>query len=485
MATLSRARPACRRRAGPGCGPSCPAPSRCAVAADGASELTRRHPEGIFEAEHDPPGPYRLRVRWPDGSSSEFDDPYRFGPVLGEMDAGCWPKARTCARSRSWARTLRRVEGVDGTVRSPSGPRTPAVSAWSATSTSGTAAATRCGCAASAACGRSSCPASAPARYKYELLDRDGNLLPLKADPYAFAAELRPADRQRGGTTAPVVPPSSERRAANALDAPISIYEVHLASAGAASPNRQPLADWDELAETLVPYAPGHGLHPPRAAADQRAPLRRLLGLPDAGPVRAHRAPRRQLGACAASSTARMRPAWACCSTGCRRTSRPMPMAWPRFDGSCLYEYADPREGFPPGLEHPDLQLRPHRSAQLPGRQRAVLDRALRRRRPARRRRRLHALPRLQPQGRRMDPQRARRAREPGGHRLPQALNEVLGGECPQAITLAEESTAFPAVSRPTWAGGLGFHYKWNMGWMHDTLKYLRATRSTGPTRAS
>jgi 1,4-alpha-glucan branching enzyme len=52
-------------------------------------------------------------------------------------------------------------------------------------------------------------------------------------------------------------------------------------------------------------------------------------------------------------------------------------------------------------------------------------------------------------------------------------LNEVLGGECPHAITLAEESTAFPAVSRPTWAGGLGFHYKWNMGWMHDTLKYL------------
>jgi 1,4-alpha-glucan branching enzyme len=49
----------------------------------------------------------------------------------------------------------------------------------------------------------------------------------------------------------------------------------------------------------------------------------------------------------------------------------------------------------------------------------------------------------------------------------------VLGGECPQAITLAEESTAFPAVSRPTYAGGLGFHFKWNMGWMHDTLKYM------------
>ena len=52
-------------------------------------------------------------------------------------------------------------------------------------------------------------------------------------------------------------------------------------------------------------------------------------------------------------------------------------------------------------------------------------------------------------------------------------LNEVVGVERPQAVTLAEESTAFPAVSRPTFAGGLGFHYKWNMGWMHDTLAYM------------
>jgi len=49
-----------------------------------------------------------------------------------------------------------------------------------------------------------------------------------------------------------------------------------------------------------------------------------------------------------------------------------------------------------------------------------------------------------------------------------------VGVERPQAVTLAEESTAFPAVSRPTFAGGLGFHYKWNMGWMHDTLAYMQ-----------
>jgi 1,4-alpha-glucan branching enzyme len=52
-------------------------------------------------------------------------------------------------------------------------------------------------------------------------------------------------------------------------------------------------------------------------------------------------------------------------------------------------------------------------------------------------------------------------------------MNEVIGKERPDAITLAEESTSFPAVSRPTYAGGLGFHFKWNMGWMHDTLDYI------------
>ena len=53
---------------------------------------------------------------------------------------------------------------------------------------------------------------------------------------------------------------------------------------------------------------------------------------------------------------------------------------------------------------------------------------------------------------------------------LLQRVNEILGAEAPGSITLAEESTAFPKVSAPTWAGGLGFHYKWNMGWMHDKM---------------
>ena len=53
-------------------------------------------------------------------------------------------------------------------------------------------------------------------------------------------------------------------------------------------------------------------------------------------------------------------------------------------------------------------------------------------------------------------------------------MNEVVYGRCPGVATFAEESTSFPGVSRPVDAGGLGFGYKWNMGWMNDTLDYMR-----------
>jgi 1,4-alpha-glucan branching enzyme len=140
------------------------------------------------------------------------------------------------------------------------------------------------------------------------------------------------------------------------------------------------------------------------------------------------------------------------------------------FDGTHLYEYADPREGFPQRLEHPDLQPGSHRGTQFPGRQCPVLAGAFRSGRL-----RVDAVASM------LYRDYSRKAGEwiPNTHGgrenleaidLPQAHERGGREQRPQAITLAEESTAFPAVSRPTYAGGLGFHYKWNMGWMHDTL---------------
>jgi 1,4-alpha-glucan branching enzyme len=144
------------------------------------------------------------------------------------------------------------------------------------------------------------------------------------------------------------------------------------------------------------------------------------------------------------------------------------------FDGSHLYEYADPREGF-----HQDWNTLIYNFGRTEVRNFLVGNA-------------LYWIERFGIDGLRVDAVASMLYRDysrkagdwvpnvHGGRENLEAIaflkrvNEVLGGECPQAITLAEESTAFPGVSRPTFAGGLGFHYKWNMGWMHDTLQHIQ-----------
>ena len=145
-----------------------------------------------------------------------------------------------------------------------------------------------------------------------------------------------------------------------------------------------------------------------------------------------------------------------------------------RFDGTALYEHADPMQG-----RHLDWNTLVYNYGRtevanfLLANGLFWLDR-YRHRRAARRCRRLDALSRLQPAGGRLDSQPAWRPREPRSHQLPPPLQHArCSARFPNATTAAEESTAWPMVSRPVDWGGLGFGYKWNMGWMHDTLDYI------------
>ena len=147
-----------------------------------------------------------------------------------------------------------------------------------------------------------------------------------------------------------------------------------------------------------------------------------------------------------------------------------------RFDGTALYEHADPRRGAHPDWGTLVFNYGRNEVRNFLARQRALLAARVPRRRPPRRRRRLDALPRLLAQGGRVGAERVRRPRGPRGGRVPQGAER---GRCtaasPGVISAAEESTAWPGVSRPTYLGGLGFGFKWNMGWMHDTLDVLPA----------
>ena len=145
-----------------------------------------------------------------------------------------------------------------------------------------------------------------------------------------------------------------------------------------------------------------------------------------------------------------------------------------QFDGTALYEYADPREGF-----HHDWNTLIYNFGRHEVRNFLVGNA-------------LYWIERYRVDGLRVDAVASMLYRDysrKAGEWIPNALggrenleaiaflkrtNEVIGVECPGAFTVAEESTAFPGVSAPTYAGGLGFHFKWNMGWMHDTLEYIK-----------
>ena len=429
-------------------------------------------PSGFFEAALPAgarPFKYRLKVVWP-GGTQEVADPYAFPAILGDLDAWLLAEGshlRPFERLGAHPREIDGVRGATFAVWAPDAQRVSVVGDFNDWDGRRHPMRLRRECGvwelfipgvATGAC------------YKYEIRARDGRVLPLKADPYGFAAELRPS-------TASVVhalPSTGKHQAIGAgsrLDAPIAIYEVHLGSWRRGEDGG--FLDWRRLAETLIPYAADLGFTHLELLPVSEHPFDGSWGYQPLGLY---------------APTARFGPpegfrdfVAACHRAGLEVIVDWVPAHFPtdehglgRFDGDCLYEHADPREG-----KHQDWGTLIYNFGR-----REVFNYLVGNA--------LFWIERYGVDGLRVDAVASMLYRDYsrkqgewipnvfGGRENLEAVhflrrvNEILGQECPGAATYAEESTAWPAVTRPPAMGGLGFHFKWNMGWMHDVLEYMR-----------
>lgn len=433
---------------------------------DGFFSGTLHAPEGCFS--------YRLRIHDAEGTLDK-DDAYAFPPWLSEQDC------RALAEGTHWrahdklgAHACRfcGVDGVAFAVWAPNAERVSVVGAFN--HWDGRLHVMR----RHFECGVWDIfvPGIGPGElYKFELRTRDGHTV-LKSDPYAFATELPPATAARVADATPFAwndaPWMAKRAAAASWSSPMAIYEVHLGSWRRHADGS--MWTYDELADALIPYAVGMGFthlellpvneHPFGGSWGYQptalfAPSARW-GTPDAF--------RRFIDRCHAAGLGVLLD-W-------------VPAHFPRdahglerFDGTCLYEHEDFRRGY-----HQEWDTLVYNFARLEVANFLIVNA-------------LYWLCDFHVDGLRVDAvasmlyldyNRAPGQWLPNSHGGNENLeavaflrrfNEVVHHMAPAgALTMAEESTAWPMVTRPTYVGGLGFDYKWNLGWMNDTLGYMR-----------
>jgi 1,4-alpha-glucan branching enzyme len=417
---------------------------------------------------------YRLRIHWPGGAVQETEDPYAFAPVLGETDLylfsegshwemgkrfGAMPlmhQGVTGVSFALWAPNARRVSLV-GDFNSWDGRRHPMrlrhdAGVWEIF-----------------------IPRLEPGeRYKYEIESRSGSILPLKADPVARATEHPPA-------TASVIAPAPDYRWSDTdwlsrrrqtARSPIAIYEVHAASWMRPQGTDTGILSWQGLADRLIPYVQELGF--------THLELMPIMEHPFAGSWGYQ--PLSQFAPSARYGRPEDFAAFVdrCHAAGLGVILDWVPAHFPNdvhglahFDGTALYEHADPREGF-----HPDWNTCVYNLGRREVQGWLIASA-------------LWWLETFHVDGLRVDAVASMLYRDYsrkqgewipnrfGGRENLEAieflkrLNEVVKERVPGAIMVAEESTAWPGVSAPIENGGLGFSFKWNMGWMHDTLRYL------------
>ena len=306
--------------------------------------------------------------------------------------------------------------------------------------------------------------------YKFELIDCHGNLR-LKADPYAFSSQLRPDTASQISALPDMVPMTEARRKANQWDQPISIYEVHLGSWRRNLENNFWL-DYDQIGDELIPYVKEMGFTHIEFLPLSEFPFDGSWGYQPLGLY----SPTSRFG----TPEGFKRLVERAHDAGINVILDWVPGHFPSdthglvaFDGTALYEYADPREGF-----HQDWNTLIYNYGRNEVKN-FLSSNAL------------YWIERFGVDGIRVDAvasmiyrdySRAEGEWIPnqyGGRENLEAIeflkhtNWKIHREMQGAISIAEESTSFAGVTHPTEKGGLGFNFKWNMGWMNDTLSYM------------
>jgi 1,4-alpha-glucan branching enzyme len=444
-----------------------------------ALPLARVHADGFFELVFPQEAEvfrYRLRVINHEDYEWEFEDPYRFPPVLSDFDLHLMGEGTHYNKYERMGAHLREMEGVRGVafaVWAPNAQRVSVVGNFNHWDGRRHPMRARGG----SGIWELFVPGLSEGEvYKFEIKSHQNGFLSAKADPYAFFSEVRPK-------TASVVFDINRYQWSDAdwlarrerhqgLDAPLSIYEVHLGSWMRVPDEGNRMLTYRELAHRLVDYVRETGFTHLELLPVMEHPLDESWGYQVTGqfaPTSRHGTPEDF-----------MYFVDYCHHHGVGVILDWVPAHFPTdahglafFDGTHLYEHADPRRG-----EHKDWGTLIFNFGRNEVRNFLWTSA-------------LFWLEKYHIDGLRVDAvasmlylDYSRKTGEwipnqYGGNEDLDAIsfikrfNELAHERHPGVLTIAEESTAWPGVSKPTYLGGLGFSLKWNMGWMHDTLLYF------------
>jgi 1,4-alpha-glucan branching enzyme len=438
------------------------------------ARLERRHAAGFFTGIIPARQPYLLRINWA-GGPEETEDPYSFGPTLGSLDLHLFSEGRHFELGRVFGARCVTVNGVAGVrfaVWAPNASRVSVVGDFNTWDGRRHPMRKR----AEAGLWEIFIPRIGPGTlYKYELLDAYGYLLPQKADPLAQETELPPGTASRVTHPMPHAWEDADwmasRGARQDVAAPISIYEVQAGSWWRDGSGDAP--DWDGLADRLIPYVSDLGFTHIEFMPVAEYPFGGSWGYQPLGLF----APTARFG----SPDGFARFVDRAHQAGIGIVLDWVPAHFPtdahglyRFDGTALYEHADPREGF-----HKDWNTAIYNFGRYEVRGFLIASA-------------VHWLEKYHIDGLRVDAVASMLYRDysrEAGQWIPnryggrenleavdflREVNAVVAERCPGTMMIAEESTAWPGVTAPISSGGLGFTFKWNMGWMHDTLHYMK-----------